>query len=521
MAREVEFGDRESARRIRNNPKFEPFLSDKDDRRESTVVLRDDAPEKAVEDISGEAADSMSYKADRYGQAELTEAEKNRIDFSETNVMHARSAKAIARGKGVDDWTSFYDETLEVDEHRDVFEAAKKDEVGRSGIGRDRQSEAAQAQRAARAHKHVKEDELGHAKDAAFEGDDDAQGFVQERVDEPGGSLGEVFDVSFSRDDGRVRGSGRDYERLEERHEERSERARTADEKRTAQVTRNPIQWLQGPNRFDFPGIDTVQPAELHEERSSQARAMDERDAAPIADNKQQWAMAPGVFDWIGVDDVNPESFHAARPKEAQTRDEKEIAPKADSKQQWAQNPGRYDWPGVDLPSSYGPTMDADIPSTERNTEAPEPLTTELLQEDVSLAPEEAFEGVGSGSQSRSGAPFGFAGDEAADVAFVAAEEERSSGPPEGMGAGPPDAVTEEWADDRDREGSLAEFGMETDGTTHRESREAVEQASEFGVDDRSDASRGSSGAPQGGIQEGLANFGEEEDDRDGGLLSF
>lgn len=45
----------------------------------------------------------------------------------------------------------------------------------------------------------------------------------------------------------------------------------------------------------------------------------------------------------------------------------------------------------------------------------------------------------------------------------------------------------------------------------------------EFGIDDRSDPSRGSSDdGMMGGIQEGLGNFGEgDEDEQQGGLFRF
>lgn len=518
MVEQVEFGSRDAARQIRNDPKFSAFVAESDDARESTVKLKENIPERALQDITGEAADSNAHKAEQYGQAELTREEKKRIDFSQTNVMHARSAKAIARGKGVDDWLSFYDPELEVDEQRGRFEQAKQDEIGRSGLGRDQASDEVIDQRQARAHHQVQEHELDTAKGHAFQGDRDAQGFVQEQAEAPDSGFGDVFDMSFQRtDDGTLRGSGRDFERLQEHHEDRPPRARTLDEKMTAQPTRDPFEWMNDPRRWDYPGIDTVQPAELHGQRSKHAQALDERDVAPMAPTKQAWAFAPGRFDWQGVDDVNPEAFHASRSQRARTIDEKEIAPQADSKQQWAQNPDRWDWQKIDAPDSYGPFANAETPAPERNTEAPEPFVTELLQQDVSLAPEEAFEGVGSGSQalSATATPFGLAGGQEADEAFIQAEEQRAAGGIDetgGMG----------FVDDRDRQGSLAGFGMETDGTVHRESREAVEQASEFGVDDRSDPSRGpsSGGGGGGGIQEGLAGYGDE-DDQEGGLFGY
>lgn len=511
MVEKVEFGDRTSAKQIRQNPKFKPFIADSDDARKATVELKENVPDRALQDISGEAADSLRHKAEEYGQAELSRSEKKRLDFTETNVMHARSAKAIAQGKGVDDWTSFYDPQLSVDEHRGVFESAKKDDRGRRGLGRDPNSEALQADRQARAHQQRQQGELPNAKRYAFQGDRDAQSFVQERVDEPGGSFGDVFDMSFSRtDDGRLQGSGRDFERLEERHEERSQRARTLDEKRTAQVTRNPFEWLNAPGRYDYPGIDTVQPAELNEKRSAHARAMDERDVAPIAPSKEAWAMHPGRYDWKGVDDVDPEAFEASRSQRARTIDEREIAPQADSKQQWARHPGRYDWKKVDAPDSYGPLGSAPIPEEERGR-GPSLSSPSLADVDVSLSPEEAFEGVGAESQTSGSIGWGLAGGEEADMAFLAAEEERAND----FGAADFDAgnpINEAQGlglvDDRDQQGSMLDFGMETDATQHRDVRDAVEQATTFGIDDRSEASRGSGNDVDEGEQQGFELFG-------------
>lgn len=364
MAETIEFGSLSAARAARNNPNFRPFLADEDDARTATVVVEEGTPEAALDDLQGEAADSLAYKADRYGQAELSRAEKSRIDFSSgrANVMHARSVKAIARGKGVDDWTSFYDPTLSVDEHRSLMEQATKDDRGRRDLGRDPDSEEAHHARVARAHHQRKQAELPHAKRAGFQGDPDAQAFVREQ-----GPLGEVFDVRYSRDDeGQLQGSGEDYDRLQDVHEERSDRARTLDGKKQAPVTRDPYQWVNAPSRWDFIGIDDVRPAELHAARSDQAQAIDERSAAPLTDDPQVWAMNPERYDYEGVDDADPARLHAARSQRARTIDEQEIAPIADSPQQWAMHPGRYDWRGVDMPATYGPLGSTPIPEEDR-----------------------------------------------------------------------------------------------------------------------------------------------------------
>lgn len=96
--------------------------------------------------------------------------------------------------------------------------------------------------------------------------------------------------------------SGRDYEALKDAHGRRSAPARRVDERRSAQVTRDPLTWALDPNRYDYPGVDTVEPARLHSRRSKRARTADEREIAPLADSREQWARDPGRYDWKGVD---------------------------------------------------------------------------------------------------------------------------------------------------------------------------------------------------------------------------
>lgn len=120
---------------------------------------------------------------------------------------------------------------------------------------------------------------------------------------------------------------------------------------------------------------------------------------------------------------------HLSRSKEAQASDAAKRAPVTTNASRYASQPGELDYPGVDTPSTdpnvlpkdlrqkqrpaatdppdppQRRTQPPDTPSNERNTQAPEPLTTGLAKQDVSLSPEEAFEGVGSGSSE--GAFFG------------------------------------------------------------------------------------------------------------------
>lgn len=145
---------------------------------------------------------------------------------------------------------------------------------------------------------------------------------------------------------------------------------------------------------------------------------------------------------------IQPERSEAAKRVDNRRR-----APITTDLETWKQNPGKYDYPGIDTPTNRPKakpkdyksgaeikTTDPDeereiasgrntnsLPTTERNTDAPEPFTSELAQQDLSLAPEEAFEGVGSGSAqiSQTKQPSGLAGGEKADMLFVESEQRR------------------------------------------------------------------------------------------------
>lgn len=515
---EIQFGSLKAANRVREDRMLSGFVNeDADNAASKTVVIQDDTPESALEEIQGEAAESREHKAEEHGQVPLTDAEKKRIDFSETNIPAARAVKGIARGKGVDDWTSYFDEQATVDDHRTLMEEALTDERGRRGLGKDEENDDVVDQKFASAYQTQQRESLGKAKEYAFGGDQDAQEEVRSQ-----GPLSDVIGISFSRTEtGGMRGSGEDYARLEEIHESRSSRAQTLDEKKSAQVTRDPFQWVNNKDKYDYPGIDTVDPEELHSERSEQAQARDERSAAPLTENKQQWALNPGRYDYAGVDDVDPEKLHAARSKRAREQDEDELAPIADTKQQWAQSPGRYDWRGVDTPSEDLTFVDGDG-SNGSSGDGMEffreidgertPASTVLedrprseTRDAPGLAPED-FEDFGIETeedverrtrQSNAATKASLAGGEEADLAFINAEQQRKV---VGMSG---------FMDDRPESDELTSFGMDADvrDSQGQESRADVESASEFGVDDRSDdAFEEDSG--DGGDQRGFEEFG-------------
>jgi hypothetical protein len=234
--------------------------------------------------------------------------------------------KAKAEAEGVD-FLSVFDSTLTVDENRALVEAeaggretqiapgsrARSVATGGPFGGRERMSRDEVDKSLARANESVQRGELPRAKQFAFEdADADARAFVRES-----GRRSEVFDISLSRDEsGILTGSGEDFGRLQDRHESRSQRAQTLDEKLSAPTTRDPFEWFDNPDKWDYPGIDTVQPAKLHAERSEQARAVDNRESAPIADSRQQWALQPDTYDWPGVDTPSGGRDPGGRPAE-------------------------------------------------------------------------------------------------------------------------------------------------------------------------------------------------------------
>lgn len=298
----VKFGQRQVANDVRN--RLDGFLDEDDDRRSTTVKLQGRVPDSLIQRVREEAADSREAEAQKSGQAGLSDRDRKEIDFSKdgVNVPFARSVKGIADSEGVEDWLQFADFSLTVDENRNVLERAGREERGARGRGRT--DERTQLQKGKQA-KRQRRQQAETAKQPAFEGDTDAVEFLreEERFED------NLFDVS-------LRGSGpsgSDFERLQEAHENRSDRARYVDERRSAKVTRDPLLWAQNKSQYDYPGIDTVQPAKLHAERSKRARRVDEEEQAPIADSREQWARHSDQYDWPGVDTKQRPSMNDIR----------------------------------------------------------------------------------------------------------------------------------------------------------------------------------------------------------------
>jgi hypothetical protein len=87
-------------------------LDPTDDRRTTLVQVSEDAPPAASRLAEQEARDDRD-RAKTFGQADLTDAEKDRLDFSERPIFHAKASKAVIQNAGIDDWTSVYDSQVE------------------------------------------------------------------------------------------------------------------------------------------------------------------------------------------------------------------------------------------------------------------------------------------------------------------------------------------------------------------------------------------------------------------------
>lgn len=294
----VEFQSRDEATAVANQ--YEEFVADSDDRRQATLRLSGDAPQDVLDRVTVEAADSRKAEAEKYGQMDLTDREKSRIDFTETSVPEARAAKAVAFGKGVSNWTDYFDETLTVDENRGVFESASGDEAG---YGRSDMSEAEIDAKLSSGIRQFRE-QVNQAKRPALKGDEGAREFLADEAGsttaafEVGVTTREVGGGEFTVTDA----TGPDADKVKEINEERSKRALAIDNRRNATITTDPVEWADNPDRYDFPGVDNIQPEELHSQRSERSREMDENRTAERAPSVEAWARNPDEYDLPGVD---------------------------------------------------------------------------------------------------------------------------------------------------------------------------------------------------------------------------
>lgn len=118
----IEFRTLADANRVRRE--FTDIVILRDDARKKTVSICGDAPTSVRETIGRIAYHSFEQNNDNFGQTPLSRLERREIDFTRTNVFHARACKAISVEFVVDDWLALYDHTLTVSEHIDIYRRA-------------------------------------------------------------------------------------------------------------------------------------------------------------------------------------------------------------------------------------------------------------------------------------------------------------------------------------------------------------------------------------------------------------
>jgi len=195
---EIEFGSRDAANAARETVPEGTRTGTYDGRHTTVEVREDQLSEQQLTRLSGMAADSKAYKAEKVGQAPLSRRERQEIDFTETSVPEARSAKAIFADRGVDDWLSFFDPTLTVDEQRDIAERAARDDRGKR-----MDTDESAVEKEARARRRTAGELERFARQGAEAGEEEA---VRTLVDELGWNESEARALAQSTDDPQTRG---------------------------------------------------------------------------------------------------------------------------------------------------------------------------------------------------------------------------------------------------------------------------------------------------------------------------
>lgn len=179
MTETIEFGSKAAADDFR--AEFAEYICPiDDDKRLKTVAVVSETPEWLLEQARVQAGAGRAERAGGPGLAQLSEHEKDRVGPFDApgegpnQYGKASAVKALMRAEGVEDWTSFYDYKLTVDEHREVAEQALQDEQG------DRlDAEDSTDEKLARAEKGVGE-RCDHAAGHCEHGDPDACEFLAE-----------------------------------------------------------------------------------------------------------------------------------------------------------------------------------------------------------------------------------------------------------------------------------------------------------------------------------------------------
>jgi len=187
LTERIEYGSKDAADAARE--RHSEYLCTDDDRRLKTVAYSSDTPDSVLETERIEAADGRGERTDGPGQVPLSDSERKQIDFSQkrANTAHARSVKGIAQSEGVEDWVSYYDGTLTVDEHREGMDKASRESGARSG------EESAQ-EKAGRAARAAQSSRCDHARGHCENGDPEACEFLTQTCGYSEEEIGQFID---------------------------------------------------------------------------------------------------------------------------------------------------------------------------------------------------------------------------------------------------------------------------------------------------------------------------------------
>lgn len=173
----VEFADGQMDAADAVRDEFEEWLCPDDDARTLTVTFQSDTPEDVLDEAWRQADMSYQDSSEAAGQVELTDNEKDQIDFSEVSIFTARTAKAVYLDEGVTDWLSYWSEDLTTTgDMRESANRAKRDSQGK----RLDADEPGPEQKAAGAAAQAESEACNHARGHCEHGEPDACEFLKE-----------------------------------------------------------------------------------------------------------------------------------------------------------------------------------------------------------------------------------------------------------------------------------------------------------------------------------------------------
>lgn len=282
MSQALDFGSREAANYARDAYDLEG------DRRFKSINLQAaEIESRELDELVGMAAESRLDRQSAGGQAALTQAEKQRLDFAEVDFFSAASAKATLQQQGVEDWMAVFDSSLTLDEAKGLSGAkaqrnlrrqldemgdaaavgrtAARDPTGRRERGLSEATDEMLARGFQRSQSELEQHAVegvraGHAEAKAELrrmgwSEPDIQEIVATGQVEAALTPGQAVRLSNG-----MKTSPRNYSRARRAHAERSARAQQVDERLQAPRTTNYDRWRSAPSRYDFPGVDTVRP---------------------------------------------------------------------------------------------------------------------------------------------------------------------------------------------------------------------------------------------------------------------